>query len=39
LNRDFKKNVLKSKIPIPKRFRLKVPVGKKEELLAAVGTP
>jgi len=39
LNRDFKKNVLKSKIPIPKRFRLKVPAGKKEELLAAVGTP
>ncbi len=39
LNRDFKKNVLQSRIPIPKRFRLKVPAGKKEEFLAAIGAP
>ena len=38
LNRDFKKNVLQSKTPIPKQFRLKVPAGKKEAF-AALGAP
>ncbi len=36
LNRDLKTSVLHSKTPIPKHFRLKLPVGKKEEFLAAI---
>jgi membrane-bound lytic murein transglycosylase D len=36
LNRDLKKSVLKSTMPIPKHFRLKVPIGAKDVLLAAI---
>jgi membrane-bound lytic murein transglycosylase D len=34
LNRDLKNRALQSKTPIPKHFRLKLPVGKKEEFIA-----
>jgi membrane-bound lytic murein transglycosylase D len=38
LNRDLKNRVLQSKIPIPKHFHLKLPIGKKEEFVAMFHT-